>query len=309
MTSTEIDTDTPPYGPRDHWTRIYGEGRRWYRHTWTGEDLAAHLADALPDGSYSTAEARIEDANGETVAYLVDAAEMATLENARHEIEKLKEAPRDTAMHPAVNGPGGGGDGLLIDTDGIERELAWVYARREVGEPPQGDDRTPDSLQEWRDRVKAVADRIEKTPDDYGLLTSAVNIALTTKLPADERGVVPVRMWCKRDDGAETEAQWTLAYTTPARGLFVRGGNPSLFGETYTVVTGSGYAIRAGFVDREVATEFAVAIAEAVPGIDWRIWETPWTETPKAILEALSAVAKEWSVFGRHEDDKTNTPN
>ena len=47
------------------------------------------------------------------------------------------------------------------------------------------------------------------------------------------------------------------------------------------------------------AEAFAVAVAEAVPGIDWRVWDAPLSAMPTEIAKALMAVFKAWGAFGK----------
>ncbi|HET8661111.1 MAG TPA: hypothetical protein VFM55_19205 [Micromonosporaceae bacterium] len=300
-------TETGPDGsPREHWTSIGArDGLRWYRHTWTVDDARAGLldaflsADAEDTSGFMGQDMRVKDDNGKTVAVLMHPERARRLSDVTAAVERLKEQPGDGDLHPALHGPRTGGDGLLMDTDVIRRQLAWVLAIKDVGEPPS---REKDVIDAWRDRVKARADEIDDEDDIY-LLGASVLVAQAVAFWPDERGVVPIRAWNKREDGAEQEAHWRLAYTTPARGLFVRGGGHNLWGEEeYDVVTGSGYAIRRGFMTRDTASGFAAAIAAAVPGIDWRTWDVPLKDMPDSLRDPLIAVTKQWLPWGpKHE--------
>jgi hypothetical protein len=291
-------TETGPDGsPREHWTSIGArDGHRWYRHTWTVDDARTGLldaflsADAEDTSGFMGQDMRVRDDNGKAVAVLMHPERARRLDDVTAAVERLKEQPTDGDLHPALHGPRTGGDGLLMDTDVIRRQLAWVLAIKDVGEPPSLE---KDVIDEWRGRVKERADEIDEEDDVY-LLGASVLVARAVAFWPDERGVVPIRAWNRREEGAEREANWQLAYTTPARGLYVRGGKPNLWGEEHSVVTGSGYAIQHGFVSREEASDFAVAIADAAPGIDWRVWDVPLSDMPDSLREPLVAAAKKF---------------
>lgn len=213
------------------------------------------------------------------------------------QIKRMLEQPLDDLLRPAVNGPSINGDDLLIDTDQIRDDVAYLLACREVDgdpKPPYSDEAAWD---QWRADRSARAAELRAEAKD-GLLGFAVQLAWRLAPLPDARGVVPVRAWRARDDGAESEAYWSLAYVTPARGLFVRAGNPGLFGEEFAVVSGSGFVIRSGFVTRGAAEDYAVAVAAAVPGIDWRAWTTHTDDAPAPIRDALMAVSRAWTTFG-----------
>jgi hypothetical protein len=291
-----LDTETTPDGsPRDQWTTIHSGGEtEWYRHTWTIQDARARLLDAF---LAAPRQVRVVNDAGDAVAVVMHPDTARQLEQVHAAIEEMKQQPEDDDLHPALHGPYTGGDNLLMDTEVIRRELAWMLARRDIGDPPS---REEDALGEWRATMQARADEIQKEQDAF-LLGASIHVAMSVAFWPDERGVVPVRAWHRREDGAEQEAHWQLAYTTPARGLFVVG-RPGLFEQEYTVVTGSGWAIRGGFSSQDAASGFAVAIADAVPGIDWRVWDVPLTEMPASLREALMDVARKWLPWGPKDE-------
>jgi hypothetical protein len=287
----------PEPQPRDHYTRVVASpaqgGSRWYRHTWDLAAARAGLLDAFlaadqgDKSGWTGQDMRVQDADGATVAVMVDPARLDRLEAAAAELADREESPPDGGYHPAVHGPCSGGDGMLIDTDPIRRGLAWMLARYDL----RGDD--PD-----REKIRARAAELDKHEGDW-LLSAAVTTALSVMLMADHDGVVPIRAWSAPSEGAAVhEARWVLAWTTPARGLYVRGGSPQLWGEDYAVVTGAGWKLRGGFLSREIATEYAVAIATAAPQVDWRTWDTPITDAPPDIRDPLAAENRRWTVMG-----------
>jgi hypothetical protein len=281
-----------PDGPRGHWTSVHdANGTRWYRHTWPVAAARDGLVDAFlaadpgDKAGWMGSPMRVVDDTGAEVAVVVDPDRYRKLVDAAGELTAKKETPPDAEYHPAVHGPGSGGDGMLIDTDPIRVQLAWLLAKIELGDDAN------------REAVQVRAAEIETKRSSW-LVATAVLIALQIKLLAGHDGVVPIRCWSSPTQGAETEARWHLAYQTPARGLYVRGGDPNLFGEEYDVVSGSGYRLRSGFVSREVATDYAVAIAAAAPDVDWRVWDTPLAEAPPAILDPVAAENKRWWPYG-----------
>lgn len=250
----------------------------------------------------------VVDDDGSPLAVLMHPDRAEKLRAAGQQLSDLADQPDDGRMHPAVHGPYADPEqgGMLIDTDPIRELLAWELAMQEIGDPPSRRDNEA-AWQAWRDRVKACSDEmLDDREDKVSLLGGAVRIALALTLMPDEHGVVPVRAWGRREAEAEQVAHWQLAYVTKARGLFVRAGSPNLFGETFTVVTGSGYALRGGFDSREIAAAYAEAIAAAVPDVDWRVWDTPATEMPPAVWKTLKAVNDAWSEFGRNDADQTD---
>lgn len=301
---TEPADDTDAH---DNWTSIGGEDSRWYHRDWTIEEaktgaFVTAFLEANPDdvSGWMAQDMKIEDDDGNPVGYLVHPDRLAKIYEFEREIADMKEQPKDGLIHPAVHGPYSGGDNMLVDTESIRTELALVLARLEVKNEPRPERCDDAGWEAWRAARAKRAAEIEEE-DSSSLIGSAVHLAYSMTPYPDERGVIPIRAWSPGDqeDGAEQEARWMLAYTTPARGLFVRAGSPGFFGNTYTVVTGSGYVVRQGFESREVATGFAQAFTEAVPGIDWRTWSMQEKDMPPALLEPLKQVMKEWDQFGR----------
>ena len=300
-TDAPFDFNTPPDGPRDHWTSIgAGDGTyRWYRHTWPIEAARAGLLDAflatpgVPD-HWSSSDMRVVDDQGDEVAVVVSSARLEKLEEAARQLERAKDQPDTDNTHPALHGPHTGGDNLLLDTEDIRKTLAWAIACVTL-RAFDGDAKDRGVV---RADILAESERIERE-QSTALIGASVQIATKVQLWPDTRGAVPVRAWSAGNDSPEQEEHWSLAYTTPARGLYVKAGKPNLWGEDFNVVTGSGYSLRNGFMDRPTAEAFAVAVAEAVPGIDWRVWDAPLSAMPPEIAEALMAVFKAWGAFGK----------
>lgn len=302
--TTPVDEDDA----QANWTYIGGKADRWYHRDWTideaksGAMAAAFLvADPEDVSGWMAQDMRIEDAEGNAVGYLVHPDRLEKIRGFEAEVERMKEQPVDGALHLAIHGPGAGGDALLVDTEAIRKDVAYQLAIREAkGEPrpARGDEA---EWVKWRADRQVRADEIEREDSLLGL---AVNLAYCLAPQPDQRGVVPVRAWhsAPQEASAEQEAHWVLAYTTPARGLFVRSGQPNLWGEDFAVVTGSGWQLRGGFLSREIASEYATAIAAAVPGIDWRTWSMPVKDAPDGLLEALMTVNKAWTNYGPREE-------
>lgn len=305
MTTTNEQTETGPDGsPRAHWTHSTERdgSSHWYRHTWPVDDARTSIIDAFlaarPDDKdgWLGSDMRIIGDDGETVAHLVSRARMEGMEEAARQIERMKDQPDTANTHPALHGPHTGGDNLLIDTDAIREILAWEIARYILGAFAKGNTVT-------REQIKAEADHIEET-HSAGLIGSAVSIGYMIELFPDSQGAVPVRAWSAPDTSPEREHRWCLAYRTLTRGLYVRAGGVNLFGdEDWTVVAGSGWGLRGGFLTREIATGYAEAIGEAAPGIDWRVWDAPLRDMPAALLGPLLEVNKRWTSFGPHDEN------
>ena len=296
---------------QDNWTHISGQEERWYHRDWTIDEaksgaMAAAFLTAHPDdvAGWMAQDMRIEDADGNAVGFLVHPDRLDKIRSFEAEVEQMKEQPEDGLLYPAIHGPGAGGDALLVDTTQIREDVAYHLACREAKSEPRPAHGDENAWEAWRAARRERAAEIEAEDSLIGL---AVQLAYCLAPMPDTRGVVPVRAWhsAPQEGSAERESHWQLAYTTPARGLFVRSGRPNLWGEEFDVVTGSGWQLRGGFISREVATDYATAIAAAVPGIDFRTWSMPINDSPDGLLDALKAVNREWGQFGRREQNQT----
>jgi hypothetical protein len=298
MTTNDIETG-PDGSPREHWTSIHdAAGTTWHRHTWPAAD-ATDIVAAFLAGTRQ--EMTVLDENGKPAAHLIDSDCYDMLTAAAAEMDAHRDAPKDTAYHPAVMGPGAGGDDvMLIDTDSIRDELLLALTVLEVGH------RDGLSLEDYRARLGEAKDRIRARLDTT-LVGCAVQVAWKLALNADDAGMVPIRMVIRpTGHNSHAEVRWQLAYQTPVRGLYVRMGAPGIFGDTWTVVTGSGYSLRAGFDSREIASSYAEAIATTAPGLDWRIFTTSHEDMTPELQAAIGAENRNWQSFGRFE--RTMTP-
>lgn len=298
MTTNQIETG-PDGSPREHWTSTHHTtGTTWHRHTWPAADatgiVAAFLAGTRQDMT-------VLGEDGKSAAYLIDTDRYAMLTGAAAELDAHRDAPKDTAYHPAVMGPGAESDDvMLIDTDGIRDELLLALAVLEVGH------RDGQPLEDYRAQLAAAKDRIRARLDTT-LLGCAVQVAWKLALNADDAGMVPIRM-ATRPTGhnSHAEVRWQLAYQTPVRGLYVRMGAPGIFGDTWAVVTGSGYSLRVGFDSRDIASAYAEAIATVAPGIDWRVFTTSHEDMSPELHAAVGAENRNWLPFGRIERSTTS---
>lgn len=293
MTTNETETG-PDGSPREHWTSTHSSaGTTWHRHTWPAADAGGIVAAFMAGGRQPMT---VLGADGKAAAHLIDAESYGTLSAAAAELDALRDAPKDTAYHPAVMGPGSRSDDvMLIDTDGIRDELLLALAVLEVGH------RDGQPLEDYRAQIAAAKDRIRGTLD-ITLLGCAVQVAWKLALLADGAGMVPIRMYTRpTGHDSHAEVRWQLAYQTPVRGLYVRMGAPGIFGDTWTVVTGSGYSMRGGFDSREVASAYAEAIAAAAPGVDWRVFTTGHEDMTPELQAAIGAENRTWLPFGRVE--------
>jgi hypothetical protein len=298
----------------DNWTRVGGKEPRWYHRDWTvSEATSGAMAEAFlaadPDDTtgWMGQDMRVEDETGRTLAVLVHPDRLRKASQFAQSVQELKEQPTDTALHPAVHGPGGGGDGMLIDTGAIQDQLALLIARRAMPkELPERSDE--EGWEKWRAEVQAAAEKIRRSESDW-LIAAAVEMAYTMAPYKDTQGVVPIRAWhtVAQEGGPQQEQRWSLAYETPARGLYVKAGAPNFWGEDWVVVSGSGYVVRGGFFSREVACAYAVAIATAVPGIDFRCWSMELPDTPPGISDVVRAVNLQWDPYGPRQERAAGT--
>lgn len=299
MSIENTSHETGPDGsPRDHWTHTDGaNGSTWYRHTWPAND-ATGIVDAFIQGTAGDVS-HIIDADGATIAYLVSADTFNRMDEVGRQFQQAAEQPDTTNVHPAFQGPRTDEtDAFLIDTDDIRRSLAHaiaLIAMLEQDRPGRDGGVTTTEITTERERIM----REHST----ALIGAASEIGAKLQLWPDSRGVVPVRRWVRAQHSPDcAREEWGLGYVVDGvRGLFVLGETPSLIGETWQVVTGSGYGLRGGFVSREYAAGFAVAVAAAVPGIDWRVFNAPLTALPDSLRNTLTTVWGEWGPFGKRE--------
>lgn len=314
MTAQSLDPDrTKPANNEDaeqNWTTIHSDGTRYFRHRWpldearAGDPLGAFLAaDESDKTGWLGQVVTIADDDDNAVALIVHPDHFALVQQMRRELHELTRQPKDGLMHVAVQGPDAAPDRPLVNVEGIRRDLAFLLARHELdGErPPRPQDPNVSGLEVQRARDahrNRVAGRVQEilAADSPWLDVAAAELAWSLTPYPDGRGLVPIRAWSAPSGGGSVPAvQWCLAYATAARGLFVREGAPNLFGETFSVVSGSGYAIRTGFESREIAERFAVGLADAAPGIDWRVWETPLSDAPPELREPLVEFFRSWN--------------
>jgi len=267
-----------PYGPRHHWTEeTDADGRTtWKRYAWDAKDLASHLADALPGGKHAVEEAVVfyDDAHSPPV-WLITDQRRRELRSAQTALAAHLAAPPTTGLHPETQGPGD-----ILDTAGFEEAIALALAEALTN---SGTPTTPE--QASRDHSDVI-------------ITGAVRIACAVELGQDDRGLTPVRVLTRDSNPEEHHYYWVLAWPTTARGLYIRICDPTLSVPTYAVITGSGRALRLGFLSREIAAEYAAAIAEAVPRLDWRVLG-PIADALPDLVSALRAEDEHWTENGR----------
>lgn len=302
-TTTDVD-DGQPYGPRVHWTACGSGGNiTWIRHTWTENELAEHLADALREGACQVEEAEIVNENNDPIGHLVSPARMKALRALEAIVEEYKDQPKDSCLHPAIQGPDIAGlDHVRMDIDPIIESLAWAMAIIFRTAPRDAADAM---LAEAAAETLTAKDVLAR--HRTWLIGPASSVAAQLTLWPDDRGLVPIRGMHRRSDH-DVDVFWQLAEPTPARGLFVRKGTPQIWGDTFTVVTGSGFQVRAGFLTPEIASEYAVAIAETAPGIDWRVTGADLKDFPMATRRAVAEENARWTFTGRKNDSATIEP-
>lgn len=272
-------------------TIVDQSGTHTLRHTWTVEDARTGIVDAFLDAAGKglserpfgeTPTMRIQGSDGDTEAVLLHPEHLERLQAAADELHHLKATGRDRskAWEPFVVGPFAEPDGnRLIPHEPLHDPIARMFAKQLGLEGP-------DSL-----------DADQRTAVEL----AAIMATLHVRLDADADGVVPVLMWSDWDETPGhgplgRVARWQLAWTTPAPGLFVRSRGAWILAD-YSIVTGSGIALRTGYSSRETATAAAVRVHEAAPGIDWFVtttraaWDDDTVAAVKAALVAPRPVA------------------
>lgn len=133
---------------------------------------------------------------------------------------------------------------------------------------------------------------------------AAICLLLRVTLDPDGQGAVPVLAACHDQDDPNPAVRWQIAYVTPVPGLFTRVTGNGFTGAEWAIVTGSGWIVRSGYLNRELATTAAEALGRTLPGCDW-MRLTPHEYTPPA-KAAILAVLRRYQQWGT--DDKQPEP-
>lgn len=143
--------------------------------------------------------------------------------------------------------------------------------------------------------------RAEGMADERGKVEyAAIACLLRVTLDPDGQGAVPVLSVGHSADEPGRGLRWQVAFVTPVPGLYVRVGGNGFFGEEWSVVTGSGWAVRSGYLTREAATTAVEALGRVLPNTDW-MRLSPDDFTPDA-QKAVRDTLRKYSQWGTAED-------
>ncbi|MYZ34354.1 MULTISPECIES: hypothetical protein [unclassified Streptomyces] len=147
----------------------------------------------------------------------------------------------------------------------------------------------------------------ELTSDERDYVTGvAISVLLRATFDPDSQGAVPILMVSHSDDDPEPRQYWRLAYKTDIDGLFLRADANGIFGEEWSIVTGSGWRIASGWWDREDAGRAVAAIARVLPYIDWM--DTDPDDFTDRSKNALAATIRRYHYAGIRENQSEPEP-
>jgi hypothetical protein len=218
---------------------------------------------------------------------------------------------------------------VIIDPREYE-ELQLAKSALDNWLKPREDD-DPDGYQPFRHSPKAAHDRllpIEPLEDPLarGLLgkpykeldqrdqdrvrAAAIVCLLELRLDPDDSGAVPILMHAHNAeprDAAQPQMLWRLAYKSDVHGLYLRVTANGFFGEEWGIVTGSGFRVASGYLDRDAATAALSAMGRVLPQVNWMTVKDASVFTPAA-LAALKQVFARYREFGVNEDQPEPEP-
>ncbi|KQX27488.1 hypothetical protein ASD97_24610 [Streptomyces sp. Root63] len=225
----------------------------------------------------------ILDANGDTIADIIDPAERRELISTYHAFQKSQE-PNDApdlpaGFRPYIHSPNAT-ENRLLPTEPLRMPLAHAM----YGKPHE------ELTQTEQDRITGVA----------------IHILLRVTLDEDTQGAVPILMVSHAGDDPEPRQFWQLAYKTDTDGLFLRADGNGFFGAEWQIVTGSGLKLLSGWFTREDAGRAAAAIGRVLPYIDWMsATSEDFTDASK---KALAATVRRYHFAGVREDQPEPEP-
>lgn len=242
----------------------------------TGPDACDHLGNR-----YSRT---ILDANGQdAVAVILDAADHRELVNASHAFNESQEPKEDPDLPPGyrpyIHSPNATTERLL-PTEPLQEPLAHAV----YGKPfEELDQRSQDTV-----------------------TFTAISCLVRATFDPDSQGAVPILMLSHAGDDPEPRQYWQLAYKTDVDGLFLRAEGNGFFGEEWSIVTGSGYKLFAGWWTREDAARAVAAIGRVLPFIDWM--SASADQLTIRSKKALLATVKRYHFAGVREDQPEPEP-
>jgi hypothetical protein len=218
---------------------------------------------------------RIATPDGKSIAAeIIDPAYLAELRNEaeawRDHLEPKGDTDLPPGYRPYLHSPTAS-ENRLLPTEPLEDPLAKIFCGK------------PYSELDHDSQIKVKV--------------AAIECLLRATLDPDDTGAVPILMRCHNSesrDAPQARLLWQIAYKTTVPGLFVRVTGNGFFGETFGIVTGSGYLVTSGWWERETAEQAAAAMARVLPQIDW-VNLDPTALTPPA----RTALKK---VFARYRD-------
>lgn len=195
---------------------------------------------------------------------------------------------------------------------------------------PRADD-DPDGYRPFRHSPKAAMDRLlpvaplkdplarlllGKPYDELGqdeqdrVRAAAIVCLLGLRLDPDDSGAVPIMMHAHNADQRSTARPrmlWQLAEKTNVHGLYLRVTANGFFGEEWGIVTGSGFKVASGYLDRDAAAAAVSAMGRVLPQVNWMTIRDASVFTPAAVV-ALKQVFARYREFGVNEDQPEPEP-
>ena len=183
----------------------------------------------------------IRDQSGTVLGVLISSDEYREGVNAIHRINEDAYGSEAQTYMPFIHAPNATTD-RIINTDTLERIIRDIRHGKDA-----------DITREERDKIH------------YEALVAAIEFGFD----ADSRGLVPVMTPTSPADSPWNEFHWSFLKQTPVPGIYLRIDDSVVGGLSYTLTTGSGYALVGGFWDEGYAKELAVKLANALPGLNW----------------------------------------
>lgn len=206
-------------------------------------DLDGNEIDATPEHLDAIRRTRrtIRDGAGKVLGVLISQDEYREGIDAIHRINEDAYGTDAQSYMPFVHAPNATTD-RIINTDTLERIIRNIRHGKDT-----------DITREERDTIH------------YEALVAAIEFGFDE----DSRGLVPVMTPTSPADSPWNEFHWSFLKKTPVPGIYLRIDDSVVGGLSYTLTTGSGYALVGGFWDEDYAKELAVKLANALPGLNW----------------------------------------
>lgn len=215
----------------------------------------------------------VDEKDGKRLAVLISPERYDELTAVEYAVNDMAEkartdgAPTEKYM-PYVHSPNANPD-RLIDFEHLERALAKLVHGAKL----------KDLDREHRDTIHY----------------QALALTVTMELDPDERGIIPIMTLARISESHLDRYLWEFVIRSDVPGLYLRE-EAGFFGHTYAVLSASGHTLRRGFWSTEAANAYVTGLTEALPGIDWFIFDQ--NAVTDAIRETVADVNRRFTAHG-----------